>query len=61
MLTAVVCYPSLNLVRSVIHHCYFKRSPLLNYPHDQDSFSVSEFHGPAELGLTLLQLCAEIT
>jgi len=59
-LTAVLCYPDLNLVRNVIHNCCFNRSPLLNYPHDQDSCSVGEFHGLAELGLTLSQLCAEI-
>lgn len=61
MLTAVLCYLKLDLVRNDIHNCYFNRNPLLNYPCDQDSCSVHEFHGLAELGLTLSQLCAEIT
>ena len=61
MLTAVLCYLNLSLVRNVIHNCYFNRIPLLNYPHDQDSCSVGEFHGLAELGPTLSQLNADIT
>lgn len=61
MLTAVLCYSNLNLVRNVIHNCYFNRSPLLNYPRDQDSCSEGEFHGLVKLGLTLSQLCAQIT
>lgn len=57
----MLCYPNFNLVRNVIHNRSFNRSPLLNYPRDQDSCSVGEFHGLAELGLTLSKLCAEIT
>lgn len=59
--TAALSYTNLNLARSAIHNHYFKRNPLLSYPRDQGSFSASEFHGPAELGLTLLQLRAEMT